>query len=66
MNIKFLTEELGFETHQHTYEFIKEHASEAVLSETEDSYLLKTKEAYPFIEGARANAFKSVDIKGQI
>jgi SAC3 family protein LENG8/THP3 len=66
VNIKFLTEELGFESHEDTYKFIVDHCEDTVLQEAGDSLLFKTAEAFPIIDIARANAFKSIDIKGQI
>jgi hypothetical protein len=68
INIKFLTEELGFESYGHTVEFIASHGAEDALTQVEETgdVLLDPGVASPVFEAARAAAFKLVDIKGQI
>lgn len=70
LNIRFLTEELGFESHQETVQFILDHCGRDVLEERVDGesseILLKPADAHPIFEAATRSANGRVDIKGQI
>jgi hypothetical protein len=67
INIKFLTDELGFESYGQTVEFIAAQGAEDALTQVEETgdVLLDPGVASPVFEAARGAAFK-VDIKGQI
>ncbi|KKY21534.1 putative sac3 ganp domain protein [Phaeomoniella chlamydospora] len=67
VKIRFVTEELGFESDEQSARFILEYASEEILQEREDGGVkLLTGKAGNLFEAARANAFKLIDLKGQI
>ena len=70
LNIRFLTEELGFESHQETVQFILDHGGQHALEERVDAdssdLLLKPGDAFPIFDAARRAAYGKVDIKGQI
>lgn len=66
VNIRFVTEELGFESDEQTARFILDHASEEVLEEKNGSVRLVTGKAGMVFEQAKADAHRVVDIKGQI
>lgn len=66
MKIRFVTEELGFESDQETCQFILQHATEDLLEEKDGHVRLLAGKAGPLFEQAKRGAFKSVDIKGQI
>ncbi|KAI5281061.1 hypothetical protein KEM54_003410 [Ascosphaera aggregata] len=65
--IRFITEELGFESDEQSARFILNHAPETLLQEREDGgVLLLTAKAGGIFEEARAKAHRLIDIKGQI
>jgi hypothetical protein len=70
LNIRFLTEELGFESHSETVQFILDHGGRDALEERVDGesseILLKPADAYPIFNAAKQSAYGRVDIKGQI
>lgn len=70
LNIRFLTEELGFESHSETVQFILDHAGRDALEERLDGgsaeILLKPANAQAVFEAAMRAAYGRVDIKGQI
>ncbi|CCX09753.1 Similar to THP3 homolog C2A9.11c; acc. no. Q1MTP1 [Pyronema omphalodes CBS 100304] len=71
IDIRFLTEELGFESDKECVEFLCDHGAEEliqqkVLDNGTTSIRLNTQKASPIFEQAKQNAFKKVDIKGQL
>ncbi|KAL1962006.1 hypothetical protein VTN77DRAFT_697 [Rasamsonia byssochlamydoides] len=66
VKIRFITEELGFESDEQSARFILDYAPEELLEEKDGSVRLLTGKAGQIFERARAEAFKIVDIKGQI
>ncbi|KAL9105857.1 MAG: hypothetical protein Q9227_009020 [Pyrenula ochraceoflavens] len=70
LRIRFLTEELAFESDEQSARFILEHgpedSPETILQERDGSVQLLTSKAFPYFEAAKTGAFKKVDIKGQI
>ena len=66
MKIRFVTEELGFESDQEACQFLLQHGPEELLEEKEAQVRLLTGKAGAAFEQAKQAAFKSVDIKGQI
>ena len=66
MKIRFVTEELAFESDQETCQFLLRHAPEDILEEKEEQVRLLAGKASVIFEQAKQAAFKSVDIKGQI
>ncbi|KAJ5175360.1 uncharacterized protein N7482_001237 [Penicillium canariense] len=66
VNIRFITEELGFESDEQTARFILDHSSEDTLEEKHGSVRLLTSKAAARFEQAKAEANRIVDIKGQI
>ena len=66
MNIRFVTEELGFESDEQTARFILDHGPPEVLEEKNGSVRLVTGKAGVVFEQAKAEAHRVVDIKGQI
>lgn len=66
MNIRFITEELGFESDEQTARFVLEHAPAELLEERNGSVRLLTGKAGLVFEQAKSEAHRVVDIKGQI
>lgn len=66
MRLRFVTEELAFETDEEAAKFILDYADKDVLDDSQPEYVkLLTKKTRVF-EEAKAAAFSRVDIKGQI
>ncbi|KAH6685952.1 SAC3/GANP domain-containing protein [Plectosphaerella plurivora] len=66
VKLRFITEELGFESDHDAAQFIVDFNGESLLEERGDSISLLTGKAGQLFEGARSKAFRTVDIKGQI
>lgn len=66
VNIRFITEELGFESDEQSVRFILDNTAEDVLQEKDESVRMVTSKAGAFAEQAKANAHRMIDIKGQI
>ncbi|KKZ60009.1 hypothetical protein EMCG_05191 [[Emmonsia] crescens] len=66
VKIRFITEELGFESDEQAARFVLDHAQEDVLQEKPDGVKLLTGKAGQVFEVAKAEAHKVIDIKGQI
>lgn len=66
MNIRFITEELGFESDEQTARFVLDHSSEELLEERNGGVRLLTGKAGSLFDQAKAAAHRVVDIKGQI
>ncbi|KAL9129075.1 MAG: hypothetical protein Q9217_002382 [Psora testacea] len=67
VKLRFVTEELGFESDDESARFVCDHGGQSFLDEREEGEVrLLTGKALKFFEGAKAAAFKTVDIKGQI
>jgi hypothetical protein len=70
LNIRFLTEELGFDSHAQTVQFILDHGGREAVEERVDGesseIVLKPAEAFPIFNAAKQAAYGRVDIKGQI
>lgn len=66
VKIRFITEELGFESDEQSARFILDHSSEDLLQERDGSVRLLTGKAGRIFEVAKAEAHRVVDIKGQI
>jgi hypothetical protein len=66
VKLRFISEELGFESDADAAQFICEYNGSALLEEREDGIQFFTAKAGLMFETARAEAFRKVDIKGQI
>ena len=74
VSVEFLAEELGFESFETAIEFLDkagcETAGALIRPATEETALgtwkLEIAKANPIFQAARATAFRSIDIKGQI
>lgn len=66
MKLRFITEELGFESDADAAQFLYDHGGEALLEERPDGIHVVTKNAGSAFELAKQAAFRKVDIKGQI
>ncbi|KAK2760216.1 hypothetical protein FQN54_002283 [Arachnomyces sp. PD_36] len=66
VKIRFITEELGFESDEQSARFVLDHAPEDLLQEKPDGVRLLTGKAGPVFAQAKAEAHRIVDIKGQI
>ncbi|KAK2739582.1 hypothetical protein FQN57_006544 [Myotisia sp. PD_48] len=66
VNIRFITEELGFESDEQSARFILDHVAEHLLQEKADGVKLLTGKCGSVFEQATAAANKLIDIKGQI
>lgn len=66
VKLRFITEELGFESDDESARFICEHGGQAFLEERDDGVRLLTGKVQNYFEPAKQAAFRRVDIKGQI
>lgn len=66
VRIRFITEELGFESDEQSARFILEHSGGHLLQQVEDEVRFVSGKAGFVFEQARAEAHRVVDIKGQI
>ncbi|KAJ6106980.1 hypothetical protein N7512_010497 [Penicillium capsulatum] len=66
VNIRFITEELGFESDEQAAHFVLDHSSQDLLEEKNGLVRLLTGKAGLVFEKAKIEAHRVVDIKGQI
>jgi len=66
VKLRFFSEELGFESDDESARFIVNNGGQDFLEERDGDVRLLTGKALRIFETARQNAFKRVDIKGQI
>ncbi|KAJ5108887.1 hypothetical protein N7456_005562 [Penicillium angulare] len=66
VQIRFITEELGFESDEQAARFVLEQSSPELLEEKQGTVKLLTGKAGLLFENAKAEAHRVVDIKGQI
>ncbi|OLN98003.1 THP3-like protein [Colletotrichum chlorophyti] len=66
VKLRFITEELGFESDVDAAQFIVDYNGQHLLEERQESIALLTGKAGALFESARTEAFRKVDIKGQI
>lgn len=67
VNIRFITEELGFESDEQSARFVLEHTSGELLQEKDGAVKLLTGGlATQMFEASKNEAHRVVDIKGQI
>jgi hypothetical protein len=64
--LRFVTEELGFESDGDAAQFIVDYNGQHLLEENEDQLRFLTGKAGQIFEASKAEAFRKVDIKGQI
>lgn len=66
VKLRFITEELGFESDADAAQFIIDYQGQHLLEDRTEYIAFLTGKAGGLFESARASAFKKVDIKGQI
>ncbi|KAM5347962.1 hypothetical protein ACJ41O_007786 [Fusarium nematophilum] len=66
VKLRFITEELGFESDADAAQFIIDHQGQHLLEDRTDYIAFLTGKAGSLFESARSAAFRKVDIKGQI
>lgn len=66
VKLRYITEELGFNNDADAYNFITEHNGQHLLEGSEDDLRFLSGKAGSLFEVARGEAFRKVDIKGQI
>ncbi|OAA60794.1 SAC3/GANP domain protein [Cordyceps fumosorosea ARSEF 2679] len=66
VKLRFITEELGFESDADAAQFIIDQQGQDLLEDRSDNIVFLTGKAGNLFEDSRATAFKRVDIKGQI
>lgn len=72
IDIRFLTEELGFESDTECVTFLCNHGADSYIEQKSDdkgmpsSIRFQTSKAASIFEAAKKEAFKKVDIKGQM
>ncbi|KAF4632217.1 hypothetical protein G7Y89_g5914 [Cudoniella acicularis] len=66
VKLRFVTEELGFESDGDAAQFIYDYNGQHLLEEKEDGLRFLTGKAGHIFESAKVEAFRKVDIKGQI
>ena len=62
--MRYLTDELGFESDAETVEFLQKRNVEVIV--VAEKLRIKTKESLDLFEVDRRNLFRVVDIKGQL
>jgi len=62
--VRFITDELGFESDAECVDFLEKRNAEVVV--LEGKLKVKTKESLESFEGDRRTLFRVVDIKGQL
>lgn len=66
VHLRFITEELGFESDADAAQFIIDYDGQSLLEEHEDHIVFLSGKAGQRFEAARKSAFSKVDIKGQL
>ena len=66
MRLRFITEELGFESDADAAQFIIDYGGQPLLEERDEYIVFLSGKAGSLFEDARKLAFSKVDIKGQI
>lgn len=66
VKLRFVTEELGFESDGDAAQFICDHNGQALLVEKDGDLRFLSGQAGQIFETAKAEAFRAIDIKGQI
>ncbi|KAJ2907305.1 ganp nin1 mts3 eif-3 p25 family protein [Zalerion maritima] len=66
VKLRFITEELGFESDAEACQFIVDYSGQDLLQQKDDYIIFQTGKAGLLFESARSEAFRKVDIKGQI
>lgn len=66
MKLRYVTEELGFESDGDAAQFIYDYNGQALLDEKDGDLRFLTGKAGQLFEAAKTQAFRKVDIKGQI
>jgi len=64
--LRFVTEELGFESDSDAAQFVYDFKGQTLLEEKEGNLRFLTGKAGQIFEVAKSEAFRKVDIKGQI
>ena len=66
LKLRFVTDELGFESDEEAARFVCEHGGQSFLEERDGEVRLITGKSAALFESARKAAFQKVDLKGQI
>ena len=66
VRLRYITEELGFESDADAAQFILDYQGQHLLEDRQEYIAFLTGKAGQLFEGPRAAAFQKVDIKGQI
>ncbi|POS87276.1 hypothetical protein EPUL_003518 [Erysiphe pulchra] len=66
VKLRFIVDELGFESDSDAAQFICDHNGQHLLEEKSGSLYVLTGKAGAIFEGAKVLAFRKIDIKGQI
>jgi hypothetical protein len=66
VKLRFITEELGFESDADAAQFILDHNGQHLLEDRQETIAFLTGKAGALFEGPKAASFAKVDIKGQI
>jgi SAC3 family protein LENG8/THP3 len=66
VKLRFITEELGFESDADAAQFIIDYQGQHLLEDRTEYIAFLTGQAGGLFEGPRSSAFQKVDIKGQI
>jgi hypothetical protein len=64
--VRLISEELGFESDQEAMEFLLQYADDSTLVLRDDVVRFLTKKCGNVFEQAKSEAFRVVDIKGQL
>ena len=66
LKLRYITEELAFESDAEAAQFIIDYNGQDLLEERDESIVFLAGNARQLFEAARADAFRRVDLKGQI
>jgi SAC3 family protein LENG8/THP3 len=64
--LRFITEELGFESDVDAFQFIIDHGGENLMEQRDDTFVFLAGKAGAIFETAKSTAFSRVDLRGQI
>lgn len=64
--LRFITEELGFESDQQSVDFLKDQSADGILQHRDDEFHIDCKAGRPLFAAAQRAALQKIDIRGQI
>jgi hypothetical protein len=66
LSIRFLSEELGFDSYEDAAQFFVNHGAQEYLKQIDTAEFVLNTGAFSVFDGAQKSAYQKIDIKGQI